>query len=231
MPLEIGALSLKRKYGKGKDKGKGDYKGKNDKGKGKGDYKGKSDKGKSKGKGGDSKGNKGGKGQYGGYNSYYNNYSNNYKGGTSHQEKGGKGQSWKNVECLCCHKFGHYKWDCRKFAADVASGVVHQVEQSATSSVAQQSTVSIVTPSQSASVAMPKRVARVEAFSVAENDEFVDLTAFDISDGDLHVGMKQIAMMSRKGTVGQCSIPGCDVSESSGTASTWSSGVCSVGRL
>ena len=103
----------------------------------------------------------------------------------------------------------------------MASGVVHQVEQSATSSVAQQSTVSIVTPSQSASVAMPKRVARVEAFSVAENDEFVDLTAFDISDGDLHVGMKQIAMMSQKGTVGQCSIPGCDVSESSGTASTW----------
>ena len=76
-----------------------------------------------------------------------------------------------------------------------------------------------------AHAAVPKRVARLEhahapeAFSIAENDDSIDLTVFGISDGDLHVGMQQIAMMSEKGTVGQCSNPACDRVESSETAS------------
>ena len=155
-PMEIDMVTDK---GKGKGKSK-------DKGKGKGHH-GKSGKGKSKDKG---KG-KGAK----------------------------KGGNVDAQSCLYCHKKGHWKRDCRKLKSDIArgivtsdaNGVVRAVEQAVdSSSVASTAAVSTVAPSHSASNVQPKRIARVQLqpqvfqMDAADGSGPVDLTIFDISQGD-----------------------------------------------
>ena len=175
-PMEIDMVTDK---GKGKGKGKG-----KDKGKGKG-HQGKSGKGKSKDRG---KG-KGGK----------------------------KGGNVDAQSCLYCHKKGHWKRDCRKLKSDIAkgivtsdaNGVVRAVEQVGdnASVTASPSAVSTVAPSHSASNAQPKRIARVQLqpqvfqLDAADGSGPVDLTIFDISEGDadMDFGVNMISRVDSPG--------------------------------
>ena len=168
------------------DKGKGKGKGKSkDKGKGKG-HQGKTGEGKSKDKG---KG-KGGK----------------------------KGGNVDSQSCFYCHKKGHWKRDCRKLKSDIAkgivtsdaNGVVRAVEQVGDNASVAASTaaVSTVAPSRSVSNAQPKRVARVQLqpqvfqMDAADGSGPVDLTIFDISQGDadMDFGVNMISRVDPSGT-------------------------------
>ncbi|CAE7716237.1 RE1 [Symbiodinium sp. CCMP2592] len=137
---------------------------------------GKGKKGKGKTKGKDSKG----KGKHG-----KDNKGKGHHGKDKGQSKGKQGDKPAADKCLYCNKSGHWKRDCRKYKADLKAGKVQAVSEESGS------TVSTVTPSQSASqVGAKGRVARL-----AE----IDLTAFDecdeeFLDGDTRVCMIQCSM-------------------------------------
>ena len=199
-PMDISIVKGKPDKGKGKNKSKWQARG-NSTGKG---YSGLS---KGKGYGDSTKGGKfshGGRG-YGGAGVH----KGDSKGKRDKDVKGGKKGDFADSrnKCLYCGKYGHWKRDCHAYQADVAAGKVREIHASSsqsttttllgsssqTASSAQSDAASVATTQvTSASGVQAKRIQQVSGLSAVHElgtyvDRPVDLTIFDMSDGDVDI--------------------------------------------